>query len=246
MTHLAAERLPVQQIMTQQDRDNIGFDSLTPAQKSAFEDWAGSWTHHVLEQAPTYRPGTNLSLWVQSWPAYANPTKSQYSPEEIAERQQANQLVDRIRNNGEYIDLKDGSSWHISPFFRYLTTQWLKNQTVEVQKGTNSLHPWLVHNISTGQVAEADLATPPSPTGKKENEGPEYYKGSITLQNVTGPGDIITLNDGSQWKTAPTDMYKAKNWSPEDRIRVEQSDNFLYKYRLTNLDTGEVALANQR
>lgn len=245
-TFLAADSLPVEQMMTQQERQSIGYDGMTLAQKSAFEQWAAKWTHHVISQAPSYRPGQDLTQWVQSWPSYANPTKTQLTPDEIAERQASNQIIDRIRNNGEYIDLHDGSSWHISPFFRYLTTNWQKNQTVDVKKGTNQLHPWLLNNISVGQVAEADLESPPSPTGKKPNESPEYYNGAVGMQNVTPQGDLMALSDGTQWKIAPTDMYKAKNWTPNDRIRVEPSDNYLYTYRLTNLDTGEAALANPR
>ncbi len=245
-SYLLAEELPVGQIMTPEQQQNIGIDRLTPAQRNAFETWAAEWTHHVLENAPTYRPGTNLTLWVQSWPAYANPTKTQLSPQEIYERQQSNQVIDRIRNNGEYIDLKDGSSWRISPFFRYMTTQWQKNQTVQIQQGTNVRHPWILNNISAGQTAEADQLAPPSPTGKGQNEPPGYYEGAVSLQSINQQGDLLSLGDGSQWKVAPMDMYKARNWNPSDRIRVEKSDNFLYKWQLSNLDTGETALANPR
>src|SRR5262245_1916784 len=118
---LAEERLPAQQIMAIQDMDSMGFEKLSPEEKAAFERWAASWTHHVLDQASTYRPGQSLSAWIQSWPPYASPTKAEYTPEEIEMRQKSNQVIDRVRNNGEYIDLKDGSSWHISPFYRYLT-----------------------------------------------------------------------------------------------------------------------------
>lgn len=242
----AQEALPTEQIMSQEDRQNMGLDRMSPQEKRAFEEWVARYTHHVLEQSPSYRPGQNLSLWVQSWPSYSNPTKTNLSPEETELRQQANQLVDRIRNNGEYVDLKDGSSWHISPFFRYLTTQWQKNQTVEIRRGRNSMHPWLVNNVSLGQVAEADLTSQASNTGKKEPESPEYYHGAVAVGSVTQQGDLLTLGDGSVWKVAPTDMYKVRNWAPGDRVRVEKSDNFLYTYHLTNLDNGEVSLANPR
>lgn len=243
---LHAESLPAQQIMTREERERIGYDKLTPAEKNAFDQWVGRWTQAVLEQSPSYRPGQNISLWVQSWPSHANPTKTEYSPEEIQQRQASNQIIDRVRKDGEYIDLKDGSSWHISPFFRYLTTTWKKNQTVEVKKGTNQLHPWVLHNISVGHAAEADMGSEPSPSGKKENEPPEYYEGAVALQSTTTLGDLLSLADGSQWKIAPTDMNKVKAWTPSDRIRVEPSKNLTYTYRLTNLDTGEEALANPR
>ncbi|MCE5295047.1 MAG: hypothetical protein LLF94_10620 [Chlamydiales bacterium] len=245
-TSLAADSIPLQQMMTQQEKNDMGLDSLNAQQRQAFETWAAKWTHHVLDQAPSYRPGQNITQWIQSWPSYANPTKTQYSPEEIAQRQESNQLIDRVRNDGEFIDLKDGSSWHISPFYRRLTTTWQKNQTVEVKKGRNQMHPWILQNISSNEIAEADLLQDPSATGQKPNEPPEHYNGAVPMSTVTTQGDLMTLGDGTVWKIAPTDMYKAKNWSSSDRIRVEPSDNFLYKYRLTNLDTGEVTLANPK
>ncbi len=245
-THLAADRLPAQMIMTQEQRAQMGFDKLTPQEKQAFESWVGGWTARVLEQAPSYRPGMNISSWVQSWPGHANPTKTEFTEDEIQDRQQSNQIVDRIRDNGQFVDLQDGSSWQVSPFFRYLTTTWQKRQTIEVRRGTNQLHPWLLHNINLDQVAEANIAQAPSPTGKKEQEPPEYYSGSVPMQTVTDMGDLLTLGNGTVWKVAPTDQYKAKNWSPSDRIKVEPSDNYLYKYRITNLDNGEVLLGNPR
>lgn len=242
---LSADSIPAEMMMSQNERQNMGYDDLTPQQKQAFQEWAARWTQHVLEQAPSYRPGQNLTLWVQSWPAHANPTKTQNTPQEIEQRQLSNQVIDRVRNNGEIIELKDGSSWRVSPFYRYQTTLWQKGQTVEVSQSRNSLHPWLLNNISTGLAVEADALSPASSTGKKAENPPEYYQGAVGIANVTQVGDILTLGDGTVWKVAPADQYKVRNWKPNDRIKVEQSDNFLYHYSLTNLDTGEVALANQ-
>lgn len=243
---LTAESIPGQQIMTPEERQAIGYDKMSPDQRRAFDDWAGRWTAAVLEQSPSWRPGQNITLWIQSWPSYANPTKTDFTPQEIAERIESNQIIDRVRNDGEYIDLKDGSSWKISPFFRYLTREWQKNQAVQVKKGSNQLHPWVLSNSSASQAAEADMIQGPSATGKKAAEPAEHYAGAIAMQSVTTQGDLMSLADGSQWKIAPTDQYKARNWKPSDRIRVENSTNFLYTYRLTNLDTGETALANPR
>lgn len=241
-----ADSLPAQQIMTPSDMQAIGFDKFTPEQKAAFEAWAATWTHHVLDQAPTYRQGQNLSSWVQSWPSYANPTKDQLSPQERQMRIQQNQIIDRIRNNGEYVDLKNGSSWLISPIGRTTTTTWQKNQIIEVYPGQNQNHPWILRNVNMNQTAEANLAEQPSPTGKKESEPPEYFAGAVGMQSVTGQGDYMSLADGSIWKVAPRDNYKASKWNPNDRIRVERSGDFLYNWRLTNLDTGEVVLANPK
>ena len=190
--------------MTPEDMQAIGVERMSPEQRQALERWAATWTHHVLEQAPSYRPGQNLSSWVQTWPSYANPTKNELSPDEMAERQQSNQVVDKNRNNGEIIDLKDGSSWTISPFYRYLTTQWQKGQVITVSQGTNIRHPWVLNNLSTGQTAEADMTNPPSPSGKKPPENPQEFKGATQLQMVNTQGDAVSLADGSSWRIAPT------------------------------------------
>jgi hypothetical protein len=241
----AQETIPTQQMMTPQERASIGIDGLNPQQKQAFEEWAARWTHHVIEMSPSYRAGTSLSTWVQAWPSYANPTKTELTPNEVEQRQMANQSIDRVRNNGEYVDLRDGSSWHISPFFRYLTGTWQRGQTVEVSGSRNSLHPWQLHNLALGQVAEADLAVAASATGKKEPEPENYYNGAIPVSSATTSGDLLTLGDGTVWKIAPMDMAKVRYWRPNDRVRVEPSDNYLYKFSLTNLDNGEVSLANK-
>ena len=243
---LLADSIPVSQIMTPQEQRSIGLDRMSPDQKRAFEQWAASYTQSVINQAPSYRPGQNLSSWIQSWPSFANPTKTEYSPEEIQQKQESNQIIDRILNNGEWIELRNGSKWHVSPTFRYLSRNWLRDQNVLVQRGTNPKHPWLVNNISVGQAVEADLGTAPSATGTKAQKPESYYEGSVPVANVTEQGDLLSLADGTLWKIAPRDIYKAKNWKPSDRVKVEKSGDFLYKYRLTNLDSGQTALANPR
>lgn len=242
---ITSEKLSVQQIMTEQEMNQIGIENASPEQQQAFERWIANWTKRVIEQAPSYRPGENLSSWVQRWPSYANPTKTDFNDEEFSEKQKANQKVDKIRNDGEILELKDGSVWLISPLFRYLSTQWQRNQVVEIRKSTNVRHPYSLHNLNLDQAVEADLKQPPSPTGKKKEESPEYYKGSSYLKEISGQGDVLTLADNSSWKIAPLDIVKMKNWKENDRIKVQKADNYLYQYRLSNLDTGETALANQ-
>lgn len=238
-----SEKLSTQQIMTPEDAKSMGIERMSPEQKAAFERWAATWTHHVLEQAPSYRPGENLTSWIQTWPSYANPTKNELTPEELEERQKNNQYIDKVKNNGQIIDLQDGSSWIISPFFIYLTSHWLKGQVIDISQSTNIKHHWILHNQTTGQTAEADLANPANPSGKKEPENPDQFKGSTKLQMVTNQGDDLSLADGTSYRVAPTDMYKAKNWSPNDRVKVESSGDVRYPVKITNLDNGQTARA---
>lgn len=242
---LLADSIPIQQVMTEDEIKKIGLDSATPEQRQAFENWIGSWTHRVVEQAPSYRPGTNISLWIQSWPSYANPTKTKLSKEDIDARLKANQRIDKVKNEGAIIELRDGSIWAVSPLYTYLTKDWLKNHVVKVDRSENVMFTYRLTNINNGQIAEANMKQAPSPTGQKAPDNPEEFKGALGLENVTTDGENVTLANGSQWKIAPVDMYKARTWKEHDRIKVEKADNFLYKYRLTNLDNGQTVLANQ-
>lgn len=245
LTSATSEKLLMPQIMTEQEMKQTGLDGASPEQRQAFERWAATWTKRVIEQAPSYRPGENLSLWIQKWPSYADPTKTEFKEEDFLNAQKANQKVDKVRNDGEIIELKDGSVWQISPFFRYLTTTWQRNHVVQIKKSENIRHPYSLYNVNLDQTAEANLKQPPSPTGKKNEENKETFKGSVSLQEVNLQGDTLTLVDGSSWKIAPLDIYRTRNWSPNDRIKIQRVDNSLYQYRLSNLDTGETALANQ-
>lgn len=245
LLHAIGEKLSIQQIMSEAEAKQIGLDGATPEQQQAFERWAANWTKRVIEQAPSYRPGENLSVWVQQWPGYANPAKTEFSETEFEQRQKANQKVDKIRNEGEFVELKDGSIWQISPVFRYLSTTWLRDQIIEIKQSTNVRHPYILHNTTTDQVVEANLKQPASQSGQERQKGPEYYKGSFTVTSTSQTGDVIVLSNGSSWKVAPMDNYKSASWKENDRITVQKSNNTLYQYSLKNLDTGEIAQANK-
>lgn len=240
-----AAPINLQQVMTDQELKDSGMNDASPQEQAALERWISNWTLRVIEQAPTYRPGQDLSLWVQSWPSFANPKSGKLSQEEITERLRHNARIDKVKNDGALLELKDGSIWEISPLYTYLTSAWQKGETVEFEKSRNYLYKFTIRNVNRSEVADCNMKEAPSPTGEKKPESPEYYKGSVPMLNIDNMGEIMQLSDGTSWKIAPVDTFKAKNWHSNDRIRIEKADNFLYHYRLTNLDNGEVVLANK-
>jgi len=50
-------------------------------------------------------------------------------------------------------------------------------------------------------------------------------------------GTVLQLDDGSQWDIPPGDSTIAVCWYESQRVVVEESDNDLYPYKVTNLDT---------
>jgi hypothetical protein len=243
---LFSQRIPIQEVMTKEEMKKIGVDSATTEQKAAFEEWLSLWTLRVVEQAPTYRPGENLLLWIQKWPDYAKPTKSKLTKKELEERQRANQRIDKVKNEGATIELKDGSVWQVAPTYTYLSRLWAPGQVIEVGNSEDIRYTRTLKNINRNQLVHANMKAPPSPTGEKQLEDETYYKGSKGVTDIGDRGETLRLEDNSNWQIAPVDQYKVRIWKQNDRIRVEPDDNFLYKYKLTNLDSGQTALANKK
>lgn len=50
---------------------------------------------------------------------------------------------------------------------------------------------------------------------------------------------MITLDDDSKWRIHIGDIRKVECWAPTERIRIEETDEGIYPYRLTNLDIAE-------
>jgi len=119
-------------------------------------------------------------------------------------------------------------------------------QVIEIGTSEDIHYKRTLRNINLDQLVTANMKTPPSPTGEKKPEDASYYKGAHAVLDIGDRGETLRLADNSEWKIAPVDQYKVRIWKANDRIRVEPEDNFLYKYRLTNLDSGQTALANKK
>lgn len=57
------------------------------------------------------------------------------------------------------------------------------------------------------------------------------------IVHVRKSGTVLQLDDGSQWDILPGDSTLAVCWYETQRVVVEESNNDLYTYNLTNLDT---------
>lgn len=47
----------------------------------------------------------------------------------------------------------------------------------------------------------------------------------------------IKFADGPRWSISPGDLSKVMCWSPTSRVIVKKSENPIYPYKITNLDT---------
>jgi len=58
-----------------------------------------------------------------------------------------------------------------------------------------------------------------------------------SIMKVGKYGDKVTLNDGSKFSISPGDSTKCSIWYPTQRIIIRRTNNPVYEFTLTNLDT---------
>jgi hypothetical protein len=257
---LTAESIPIYNVMTEDETQRIGLNDATDEQRKAFEEWLGSWTRKVVEQAPSYRQTETLNEWIDKWPQYLSPRAALSEQDVVTERQLVNRYIDKNRNNGAILELRDGSVWKIAEVDRYMTRIWSRDDYLSWTKDPFDVaFPYRLKNETKLQTAYAIMERPPSPSGEKAAEDPIIYRNSIPIKNITVvktqsanvkkvyPTDVsFELVDGTSWVVAPNDMARAEDWRQGDRIKVVKANDPLYKYRLTNLDTGEEIIANMK
>lgn len=240
----AEQAVPLSQVMTPEEMKRTGVDQLSPDQQAALSQWLGRWTQSVISQSPSYRQSEDLSQWVNRWPSYEQPNNEEPTPQQQEERGRQNQEVARVLNNGQVIELKNGSVWRVADTYQYVSTQWQRGQRVLISDSGNILFPYWLTNTSIGQQVQAKMQQPASPSGQAAPMPASYYRGAAKLTFVANTGEFVHLGNGTRWRIAPMDTAKVALWRPNDRIRVGASTDFLYKHTLTNLDNGEQALAN--
>ena len=59
----------------------------------------------------------------------------------------------------------------------------------------------------------------------------------LTIKAVHEKGNIVEMEDGSLWKTIPSDAEKILLWQPGQNISLVESEKTIQPDRLINLDT---------
>jgi hypothetical protein len=245
---LTSEDLPLDVIMSKKEQEATGLQRASPQQRKAFEQWAAKWTMAVIHQAPTYASSDSLPQWISGWPNYLRPGDPQTKEEikaEREERQEDNQKIFR-NDNGYSIELMDGSVWEIISFDHQTVRWWRRGQRILVTRNpTDVIRPFILINNNRNEKAAATMKKPPNPSGARHKDDPEYFEGSLTIQEIGINGKTILLENGATWNIAPRGQWSVMtNWKRLDRVKIEKSSDTLYRYSISNLDSGEEVLAN--
>jgi hypothetical protein len=241
---LVAEDLDIDIVMNPQEQEATGINRLTPQERQAFDRWLDTWTHRVVQQAPTYHPSLSLSQWVTGWPGYLKP-KPMPKAEAAKEREEANQVIFRNKG-GAVLELKDGSVWNITPIDQPVAQFWGRGQHILIKRNPRDIvRPFFLFNEERREEVGGSRARPPNPEGQRPPDNPAYFRGSVIINSITPDGITISLATGDVWIVAPTGQQLVQaTWGRGDRIRVERSSDAAYRYRLVNLDSGDFVLAN--
>lgn len=243
---LFSETLTIDDVMTKDEQEQCKIDKMSDEQKQALEKWISSWTERVVRLAPTYAPALSYRQWIASWPLADNPQKAATPAQIAAQNKKINRRIDKVIGDGKTILLKDGSVWTIAEYDRYKTRRWYRNDELEWVPSGDAINPYKLRNITRRQFAIASMTEPPSPTGEIKPPPTSFYEGSIRVSSVNPLGTDVTLEDDSSWDIAPNDQIRVKEWKVNDRIIPSDNNDYLYRSKLANLDSGETVLANPR
>ena len=232
-----SDPLSPSEVMTIKEAEAIGVDKLTQQQQQAFSKWLEKWTSTVIQEAPTYRRAQSIAQWVESWPANLKPNAKK--KEKITASKTENLRIYR-NENGKKIELKDGSIWEIVVFDRYDARLWSKDDIVEIERNERDLsRPYTLCNRTKNQNAGAKLIQPAAKEYERNKEPPQYFEGAQSYISLDSNKAKLRLSDGTVWKISLMDLsIVEKTWEIDDRIRVEKSNDSLYRNKLINLDNG--------
>jgi|GEM_PF-6465741 len=251
---LYSENLSLNSVMSIEDQRATGLDAVSPSQQAAFEAWLGAWTMAVIEKAHTHDSSTNLQGWVDGWAETTRPVvvkrwrhaasrhQTQQEKDFLKEEEDSpssGTVLARIRNQGEIVELSDGSSWRIADVDKSTTQYWMRKDVITLEKTKVFFPPYRMTNVTRNQRVDVKERVATS-------VATDDQEGTLQLRSMTRYAEEITLSDGSVWRIAPTDKQRVLRWRLGDQIRPGTTRDVLYPYSLENIDNGDTIKANKK
>ncbi|MGR3951315.1 MAG: hypothetical protein QRY74_00080 [Chlamydia sp.] len=243
---LAAEELSIEDVMSKEEIVSTGLSQASPKELLAFSKWIEKWTKQTIQQAPSYHSSEALQTWIKSWPLFMQ-SSPKASKNEI-ESSRRNSLQKIYRNmNGKLLRLQDGSLWKIIPFDQVFVKIWQRDDLIEIRENSRDRsRPYTLLNITKKEQAGAILEEKRSLNGEVQAESSPFFANAEAVLSIDMVMNRITLTNGSIWKIAPIDhVLIQNNWRVRDRIQIDQSQDAIYRHRMSNLDSGDFVLAIQ-
>lgn len=100
-------------------------------------------------------------------------------------------------DNGDVVQLHDGSKWAIHPSQRHAVLYWVQSDNVFIkpQSSCFSSYKFVLHNHTMQQSVEANLINPPLPMG--------VY--TFRIINIEPYARLVILSDNTVWQVDATD-----------------------------------------
>jgi|GEM_PF-2126736 len=143
-----------------------------------------------------------------------------------------------IDQNGETIQLHDGSIWMIRPSDRALTFNWLITDKIVIAPKTSwfSNYNFRLINTATGDEVGAELDSKHGPTKNGD------YTHTVLAIDISKKQ--ICLDDHSVWEVAYFDLKTLQKWAPHETVMICINDGFFSLTRpnaLYNVERNSIA-----
>ena len=119
-------------------------------------------------------------------------------------------------DSGNILQLHDASKWFIRPWDRHIVQNWVANDNVFImpQSSWFSFYRYVLHNYTTNQSVETNLADP------------SFFMGAATfkISNIDFYNRLIELNDRTVWQMDYDSNFTY--WSIGQRVLVGVNNNW--------------------
>ena len=137
-----------------------------------------------------------------------------------------------VSNDGDKVQLHDGSKWNVVGRGKNLVLNWVKNDEIFIKPSISwfSGCQYVLHNRTLNEIAEVNLRTAPSIVSSS----------TLRITHILPSENLIYLNDDTVWKIEPT--YGVSQWLVGDRLMVGVNNHWrttLWPQILINSETTE-------
>lgn len=120
----------------------------------------------------------------------------------------------------------------------------LFSSTALLANPTSRITPYEILEEQERAWQEREAKAPQSPHLAKGffNSAPIHVGSYHHYDKITPTGDVLELEDGSQWSVKPSDRFKTHNWYTTDILTLTANHSWFsgeYLFRITNISQNE-------
>lgn len=114
-------------------------------------------------------------------------------------------------DNGDEVQLHDGSKWSVHPSQLYTVLYWVQSDNIFIKPKSScfSSHKFVLHNYTTQQAVEVNMISPPLPMGAL----------TYRIVNIEPNTRLVLLSDNTVWQVDAADRF-FPYWQVGQRVLI--------------------------